>query len=62
MTLRHSDGREVVMGDIVWYGRQPCVFVSFDTPNVAVQTTCDRRYFMSVAPELLNLRSEANHE
>lgn len=56
MTLRHSDGREVKTGDIVWYGNQSCIFISFDGSSVEVQTTCDRRYFMRLTPQYLNLK------
>lgn len=59
MQLVDKQGREVKTGDIVWYGRQSCVFLSFDGSSVEVQTTCDRRYFLRVKPEYLNLKMEA---
>lgn len=60
MTLRHSDGREVKTGDIVWYGNQSCIFISFNGSTVNAETTCDRRYFLRVKPEYLKL--EVNDE
>ena len=56
--LRHSDGREVQTGDIVWHGRQSCVFLSFDGKHVEVQTTCDRRYFVRLTPQQLKLKTQ----
>lgn len=61
MTLRHSDGREVKTGDIVWHGRQSCVFLSYDGVHVEIQTICDRRYFIRLIPKHLNLKDEVNH-
>jgi hypothetical protein len=58
MTLQHRDGSEVKTGDIVWQGRQSCVFLSFDGTDVHVQTTCDRRYFLRLDPQQLNLEIE----
>lgn len=57
--LRHKDGSEVKTGDIVWYGRRSCVFLSFDGREVEVQTTCDRRYFLRLTPNQLGLNTEA---
>jgi len=59
MILRHSNGQEVKTGDIVWYGNQSCIFISFDGSLVNAETTCDRRYFLRVKPEYLNLKLEA---
>lgn len=56
MQLVDKQGNEVKTGDIVWYGRQSCVFLSFDGSSVEVQTTCDRRYFMRLTPQYLNLK------
>lgn len=60
MQLVDKQGNEVKTGDIVWYGRQSCVFLSFDGSSVEVQTTCDRRYFLRVEPKYLKL--EVNDE
>lgn len=60
MRLLHADGREVKTGDIVWYGKQSCVFLSFNESTVNVETTCERRYFMRVPPEYLNLTLEVD--
>lgn len=57
--LLHKDGREVKTGDIVWYGRRSCVFLSFDGKEVEVQTTCDRKYFLRLTPDQLGLHMEA---
>lgn len=57
--LLHEDGREVKTGDIVWYGRRSCVFLSFDNKEVEVQTTCDRKYFLRLTPDQLGLHMEA---
>jgi len=57
--LLHEDGREVKTGDIVWYGRRSCVFLSFDNKEVEVQTMCDRRYFLRLTPDQLGLHMEA---
>jgi len=57
--LLHKDGREVKTGDIVWYGRRSCVFLSFDNKEVEVQTTCDRKYFLRLTPDQLGLHMEA---
>ena len=54
-----KDGREVKTGDIVWYGRRSCVFLSFDNKEVEVQTTCDRKYFLWLTPDQLGLHMEA---
>ena len=59
MRLLHSDGRVVNTGDIVWHGRQSCIFLSFDGSLVSVETTCDRRYFGRFTPDQLNLTLEA---
>ena len=56
--LKHSDGRLVQTGDIVWHGRQSCVFLSFDGKHVEVQTTCDRRYFVRLTPQQLKLETQ----
>lgn len=57
MILRHSNGQEVKTGDIVWYGNQSCIFISFDGSLVSAETTCDRRYFLRVKPEYLKLEA-----
>jgi len=57
--LLHKDGSEVKTGDIVWYGRRSCVFLSFDNKEVEVQTMCDRRYFLRLTPDQLGLHMEA---
>jgi hypothetical protein len=57
--LLHKDGREVKTGDIVWYGKRSCVFLSFDGKEVEVQTMCDRRYFLRLTPDQLGLNTEA---
>jgi len=56
--LLHADGSEVKTGDIVWYGRKSCIFLSFDGSLVSAETTCDRRYFTRAAPEHFNLTLE----
>lgn len=57
--LLHKDGSEVKTGDIVWYGKRSCVFLSFDGKGVEVQTMCDRRYFLRLTPDQLGLHMEA---
>lgn len=62
MQLIDKQGRAVNTGDIVWYGGQSCVFLSFDGSSVEVQTTCDRRYFMRLTPQHLNLEATSDTE
>ena len=59
MRLLHTDGREVVPGDIVWKGRRSYIFLSSDGTQVEVKTTDDRRMFVRGNCSEFNLTLEA---
>ena len=58
MILVNKNGAEIKTGDIVWYEKQSCVFLSYDPPYVKVETTCDRRLYMRLFPKQLKLETQ----
>ena len=60
MRVVDKAGNEVKTGDIVW-GKKSYIFLQCDGHRIEVKTTDDRRMFMWLEPQHLNLTIEASH-